>query len=318
LSAVSINAVILCAALTSASGLGAAGKTDMELERLAASIQMLDEDPALADLSGLERLKAKQSIEVLRNARSRERESALYLAERWVEAAQLAAQAELLREQSQQLDRERDQIMLEASRRDAQRARLEADRLRLQRLAQEEEAQRMAEHAEGERLINEQSAAATAAQARKLAEAQAREVQLARQEAELAAAVAADSMAATAVPPTMREIDGKSVYTLAGSAFASGSSRLTAAAQASLQRLAAILRANPSAIRIEGHTDDQGAEAANLQLSQQRADSVARALINGGVSESRIKASGKGETVPLADNASPEGRARNRRVEIIE
>lgn len=298
----------------------AGNELDPDADRLTTAIQTLDNDPALTDLAGLERLKAKQSVTALQNARSRDREQALYLASRWVEAAQTAAQAELLMQQSAQLDRERDQIMLEASRRDAEMARREADRLRLQKLAQEEESQRLAEAAETERIASEQSTAdaqATAKQARKLADARAQETQLARKEAELAAAVAADSMTDNApLPPMHQAASGNAVYTLAGSAFASGSSTLTAAAQASVQRLAGVLKTKRS-IRIEGHTDSQGEAAVNLALSQERANAVRRALVTGGVPASHIQAVGKGETDPLSDNLSTEGRARNRRVEII-
>lgn len=313
---------LLWLALVFASPASAANKPDPDLDRLTAALAALDQDPTLADLAGLERLKARQAVTALQGARSRDRDHALTLANWWVEAAQDAAQAELLAQQSIQLDRERDQIMLEASRRDAEMARREADRLRLQSLAHEEEAQRMAEAAESERLASEQAAAdaqaanAQAAQARKLAEARAQETRLARKEAELAAAVAADSADSNAASLPSRQSGGKTIYSLAGSAFGSGSSQLTAGAQASLRRLAPEL-AGKGTIRIEGYTDSQGADAANLALSKRRADAVRQALIDAGIAASRLKAVGKGAADPVADNATAEGRKRNRRVEIV-
>lgn len=296
-----------------------AAAADPDLVRLAAVLDALENDPALADTAALERFKARQALARLQSARWRDREHALILANAWVEAAQDAAQAEVLLRQSAQLDRERDQIMLEASRRDAEMARREADRLRLQSLAREEEAQRLAQSMELDRLAAEQSAAdvqAQASQALKLADARARETALARKEAELAAAIAADSLEADAAPPPSRRSGNKTIYTLAGTAFASGSSSLSAAAQASLRRLASAMGKKKS-IRVEAHTDSQGADAANLVLSQRRADAVRQVLLAGGLTAARVKAVGKGEADPLADNGTADGRARNRRVEIV-
>lgn len=300
----------------------AASAPNPDVARLTAALGALDNDPALADKAGLERFKARQALATLQTARSRDRGHALILADAWAEAAQDAAQAELLMQQSAQLDRERDQIMIEASRRDAEMARREADRLRLQNLAREEEAQRLSQSMEQDRLAAEQSAAdaeaanAQASQALKLADARARETVLARKEAELAAAVAADSLEAGASPPPSRQSGNRTIYTLAGTAFASGSAKLTAAAQASLRRMAAAVGSKKS-VRIEANTDSQGAEAANLALSQKRADAVRQVLLATGLEPGRLKAVGKGEADPLVDNGTAEGRARNRRVEIV-
>lgn len=70
-------------------------------------------------------------------------------------------------------------------------------------------------------------------------------------------------------------------------------------------------------IRIEGHTDDQGDDAYNLDLSSRRANAVSRALMERGVESARLKPVGYGETKPLADNKKPAGRALNRRVEFM-
>lgn len=299
----------------------AAKAPDPDALRLAAVLAAMDQDPALADKAALERFKARQAVAALQAARSRDRVHALYLAQTWVEAAQDAAQADVLAQQSLQLDRERDQIMVDASRRDAELARRDAERLRLQTEAREEESERQAEL---DRLAAEQATAsvevanAQASQAMKLADARAKETELARKEAQLAAAVAADAAgdeAGSAAPPPSRRIAGRTVYSLAGTAFASGSARLTSSAQASLRALAASL-AGHRAIRIEAHTDSQGSDAANLALSQKRAEAVRRSLLDAGLAGARIDAVGVGKAGPIADNGSAEGRLRNRRVEI--
>jgi outer membrane protein OmpA-like peptidoglycan-associated protein len=292
---------------------------DAELLRLQAQLQALDNDPALAELAGVARLKARQALQQLQLARSRDREQALFLASRWVEAAEASARTELLLQQSVQLDRERDQILLEASRRDAERARREADDLRRQTLAREEEAQRLAEQVEAERLASQQTTAdaeAEAAQARKLAEARGREAELARKEAELAAAVVAAGDPVVGTLPPMRRHGARTIYTLDGSSFGSGRASLTPAAKASLQRLAQALPARGK-VYVNGYTDSQGDDAANLVLSQQRAEAVRFTLQSAGIASGRLTAVGRGEANPVADNASAAGRARNRRVEIV-
>jgi outer membrane protein OmpA-like peptidoglycan-associated protein len=297
----------------------AAAKPDPEFERLQAQMATLNGDPALAELAGLERLKAQQALAALQVAHSRDRDQALYLAQRRVAAADAAAHAELLEQQSTQLDHERDRIMIQASQLAADRARHEAELLRLQQQANEEESQRLAEAAAAERAASAEavtSAQAASAQARKLADARGREALLARKEAELASAVAANSMGDTAPLPPMHRDRGKNVYTVSGSAFASGRASLTSSGIASLNHLAAVLGKGAS-LRIEGFSDSQGADAANLQLSQQRADAVRQALIDAGLASGRLQAVGRGEAAPVADNASAEGRARNRRVEVI-
>jgi OOP family OmpA-OmpF porin len=69
-------------------------------------------------------------------------------------------------------------------------------------------------------------------------------------------------------------------------------------------------------IEIGGHTDADGHESSNLKLSQRRADTVKNYLVKKGVPASRMTAKGYGELHPVADNKSPEGKAKNRRVEL--
>jgi OOP family OmpA-OmpF porin len=70
-------------------------------------------------------------------------------------------------------------------------------------------------------------------------------------------------------------------------------------------------------VEIAGHTDDQGGASYNLALSNDRAKSVMNYLVMRGISADRIRAKGYGKTKPVASNSTPEGRAKNRRVEVI-
>jgi len=84
-----------------------------------------------------------------------------------------------------------------------------------------------------------------------------------------------------------------------------------------LDEIAAVMNANPELkILIEGHTDSQGDEDYNRELSRKRADSVKEYLINAEVDPFRLQTAGKGESEPVASNDTPEGRAKNRRIEF--
>ena len=110
------------------------------------------------------------------------------------------------------------------------------------------------------------------------------------------------------------------VITLSGAVlFASNESTLLPAANVKLNDVAdALTKGNPDAnITVEGHTDSQGSRDHNMQLAQQRAESVKAQLVSRGVAADRIKAVGIGPDRPVADNKSAEGRANNRRVEIV-
>jgi len=85
-----------------------------------------------------------------------------------------------------------------------------------------------------------------------------------------------------------------------------------------LGALAQNLQAYPdSTVDILGHTDNTGDAGYNQGLSQRRAQSVSDVLVNNGISSLRLRAIGRGEDAPVASNLTPEGRAQNRRVEIV-
>jgi OOP family OmpA-OmpF porin len=100
--------------------------------------------------------------------------------------------------------------------------------------------------------------------------------------------------------------------------FDTGKYDLKPETQGTIDQIVALLKDNEDLnVSIEGHTDNVGQAAANKILSEQRAKSVMAAVIAGGVDASRISAVGWGQERPIADNRSEEGRAKNRRVEIV-
>jgi outer membrane protein OmpA-like peptidoglycan-associated protein len=138
-----------------------------------------------------------------------------------------------------------------------------------------------------------------------------------RQDAEKRAAQAAADLAKFA---SVKQETRGMVITLSGSIlFASGKSELLPTAQLRLNEVAtALTEQDPeSKMVVEGHTDSQGTDAFNQDLSQKRAQSVRDYLVSRGIASDRITAEGYGETRTVADNATAEGRANNRRVEIV-
>src|SRR5690606_39221792 len=85
-----------------------------------------------------------------------------------------------------------------------------------------------------------------------------------------------------------------------------------------LDQAAAMLREASSAnVEVAGHTDNVGDAAANQRLPEQRAASVRQALVERGIDAARLSAKGYGASQPVADNRSEDGRAKNRRVELV-
>jgi outer membrane protein OmpA-like peptidoglycan-associated protein len=122
-----------------------------------------------------------------------------------------------------------------------------------------------------------------------------------------------------AIPDANVEIEGDTVVvTFAGEVmFDSGSRNLSPGALSRLDAVAATINRYPDAdVLVKGHTDAQGAEDVNMRLSEDRAVMVKNHLVVKGVDAHRIQTLGFGESQPLVTNATPEGRAQNRRVEI--
>ncbi len=100
-------------------------------------------------------------------------------------------------------------------------------------------------------------------------------------------------------------------------AFDPGSDELQAAGISALEPLVPLLSSVEVVVEVSGHTDANGDRQANLALSQRRAEAVRRWLVSRGVPPERLVARGVGDQQPRASNATPEGRARNRRIELF-
>lgn len=132
-----------------------------------------------------------------------------------------------------------------------------------------------------------------------------------------------DSKDACPGTPAGTKVDAKGcevmakVISLSGILFHTNSAELRSESIAVLNATADTLNANKGVnVEIAGHTDDQGDATYNQNLSQQRAETVRSYLNSRGVDNARLSASGYGETQPVADNSTSEGRAQNRRVEL--
>jgi outer membrane protein OmpA-like peptidoglycan-associated protein len=194
--------------------------------------------------------------------------------------------------------------------------------------AQDTEAARVAELAQKQAETEAEKAARLKTEA-DLAEVQkarrALEVEVARVEAEKAAiqkerdALAARlSGALGKVSATERTGRGLVVSLSGGILFETGKAALKTDAKVSLAKLAGILLMIPNAnIQVEGHTDSTGTEETNAKLSLARATSVLDFLEAQGVEKGRMSAKGVAAAQPVAPNDTPDGRAKNRRVEIV-
>lgn len=141
-------------------------------------------------------------------------------------------------------------------------------------------------------------------------------------DAERAGRIAAEQRANAALL-AMKELQAKEsekglVLTLSGSVlFKTNTSTLLPDAEKRLNDIAVALKEDKRNIVVYGFTDSTGTDAVNQKLSEDRAASVRSYLVKQGVPSERITSEGKGKSDPIADNATPEGRANNRRVEIV-
>jgi len=140
----------------------------------------------------------------------------------------------------------------------------------------------------------------------------------ARAEAERAAREAEEARKRLAKFADVKEDERGTIITLAGGIpFKTGKADLQAVAVDRLKIVAEALKGTQRTILVEGHTDSTGKPETNMKLSQARAETVRRYLIDGGIPADQIRAQGIGQDRPIADNKTSAGRAKNRRVEVI-
>jgi OmpA-OmpF porin, OOP family len=117
--------------------------------------------------------------------------------------------------------------------------------------------------------------------------------------------------------PKGAKVDAEGCWRLQNLNFEFDSAKLLPASEVILDEVVTVLKNNPTVkIEIEGHTDGKGSDEYNMKLSQNRADSVHKYLITKGIEAARLSTKGYGESKPIADNNTDEGRAQNRRIEL--
>jgi outer membrane protein OmpA-like peptidoglycan-associated protein len=120
-------------------------------------------------------------------------------------------------------------------------------------------------------------------------------------------------------PDTRNKLITEGKLVTRGIHFDSGSDKIKSESYGTLKEIAQVLKENSTVkVKIVGHTDTDGNEKSNLDLSKRRAASIKNAL-NGefGIDASRMETDGKGQSQPVSDNSTPEGKSNNRRVEFI-
>jgi outer membrane protein OmpA-like peptidoglycan-associated protein len=231
----------------------------------------------------------KKSEEEAQLAADAERKAA---AEREAKARADAAAETLRRQQADQ------------ARAQAETAQAEAERMR----QQAEKAKQEADAARAAALAQQQAAEAEAEKARQAA------AQAEKEKTNLRAQLLQQLNSILQTEDTARGL----IVNMSDVLFDTGSATLKPPTREKLAKISGILLAHPGlTLQVEGHTDSVGGDEFNQQLSERRADSVRDFLIQQGVSGSAISAKGFGKTKPIASNDTPEGRQKNRRVELV-
>lgn len=293
-------------------------KDDIAINNLRNELNALRSDSELAALVPRAITDAERAVRAAGESGLKEGDQAhrVLIAEKRIEIARSEAMHARSKAELEALESRRTELLLRASRLEVEQARREAERAQLLSAATMEEIERTRMDAEAAREARTH-AREEAEQARRLADAQANEIELARREAQLATQ-AAESLRRRLEYMELRETDRGVVVTLGDVLFEVGRSDLHDDARTHLADVVELLQSEPgNRIRIEGHTDATGPAEVNSRLSQQRAEAVRDALADLGIAADRITAVGMGEDFPIASNETDEGRARNRRVDVI-
>ena len=302
-----------------------APKKDLALDRVRGELEDLKSHSELAGYAPLAVGEAERALRQAELATGDDiyRSYLVYMADRRIQIARTMAEREQYEKALDKLEKENSSMLIRASQLEADHARMEAEQARLLVATTAEDAQRARE--EKDQAVQKEAESARAAelsaeeadQARRLAETRASEAEYARLEADLASQQIT-SLTRQLENLQLRETESGVVVTLGDVLFASGQTTLVEGGRSSLEEVVDLLQTEPDKkIRVEGHTDSRGDAEANLLLSEQRAKAVLEALVSLGVASDRISSEGMGEDFPIASNEDEDGRARNRRVDVI-
>jgi outer membrane protein OmpA-like peptidoglycan-associated protein len=302
-----------------------APKKDLALDRVRGELEDLKSNSELAGYAPLAVGEAERALRQAELATGDDlyRSYLVYMADRRIQIARTMAEREQYEQALDKLEKENSAMLIKASQLEADHARMDAEQARLLLATTAEDAQRARE--EKDQAVQKEAESARAAelsaeeagQARRLAETRASEAEYARLEADLASQQIT-SLTRQLENLQLRETESGVVVTLGDVLFASGQTTLVEGGLSSLEEVVDLLQTEPDKqIRVEGHTDSLGDAEANLLLSEQRAKAVLEALVSLGVASDRISSLGMGEDFPIASNEDEDGRARNRRVDVI-
>ena len=297
-------------------------KRDLNLESLGAQWQQSsfeERELAPVEAARVDRL----LVDWRAAATTRDREQLAYLVELRIALYQTAVT--LARDQAKlaALHEQNRDLQLAAARQETERAHLEAEKMRLQSVADSEIAERAvrdAQASETARLAQTQAAELATSQAdaaNQLTLLRTREAQLAQREAELRG-LEVKSLRLQLAGLRAQKTERGMALIMGDVFFASAQGALKPEARDNLAPVLEFIAKYPKLpVSIEGHTDNRGEEAANLALSQRRAESVRLGLLALGAQAGQLRVYGLGESQPTASNNSASGRAANRRVEIV-
>ena len=316
---------VLSAAVLSAC---ASNAPNASLERARVAVNQTASNPEVVRRAPLELKAARDTIDkadgVWRNDRDEGEVNHLaYLAKQRAEIARNLARSRQVDEDVKDANSAGDKLRLEARTREAEKARFDA----VAAQNQTQTAQAQARQSQ----IDAANAQQNAATATRMAAAD-RAQSIAAQEAAAAERLRAEQAAGTAnaaqervrqLEAQLKDIEGKQterglLVTLGDVLFAFNKSELTPQAGPRLDKLASFLKQFPQRkLLVEGYTDAVGTDAYNMELSERRAETIREALVARGVDTTRVVTKGYGKAYPVADNGNADGRAVNRRVEVV-
>ncbi len=291
---------------------GCAGPSvSKSLERARSEYAKVQADPKIAANAQVAAYEAGQALQAAEQAGDMEKQEHLaYLAEKKSGIAIAIAEKGMAEKEIQQLAKDKNEIILKSREIEIEKTKEKAKTSKMQLESEiaktKEEAMTSKTQLESEIAKTKEEALTSKSQ-----------LELARQQAEQAEAKSKQMEAELA------ELKGKQtergiVLTLGDVLFDTGKANLMPGASQVIDRLANFLEKHSDRnVVIEGHTDSVGGEEYNIQLSQRRADSVRKALLEKGISADRIATKGYGKRFPAASNQTAAGRQYNRRVEVV-